>query len=90
MCKDEGVEIMAMNNSTACLSEAVTMTAKPWADQPPAPIAVSIPTAAKMLNLCHVTVRREIERGELKAIRIGRIWRIRVAELHAYLKRKES
>jgi excisionase family DNA binding protein len=79
-----------MNNPTAILAEPVTMGAKPWADQPPAPIAVSIPTAAKMLNLCHVTIRREIERGELKAVRIGRVWRIRIAELHAYLKRKES
>jgi excisionase family DNA binding protein len=69
---------------------AIPFQSRPQADTAPAPIAVDIYTAAKMLAVCHVTVRREIERGELRAVKIGRVWRIRVAELHAYLKRKEG
>ena len=55
-----------------------------------APLAVAIPEAAVLLGVSVRTVRREIDRGNLRAVRIGRVWRIRVAELHAYLKRLES
>jgi excisionase family DNA binding protein len=43
-----------------------------------------------MLDVCTKTLRREIDRGELAAVRIGNAVRIRVAEIHAYLKRKEK
>ena len=53
-------------------------------------LAVDLPEAAGMLSVCVKTLRREICRGKLKALRIGRVWRIRVPELHAYLKRCEE
>ena len=45
---------------------------------------------ARMLGICTKTVRREIDRGELSVVRIGKAVRVRVAEVHAYLKRKEK
>lgn len=53
-------------------------------------LAVDLPEAAGRLSVCVKTLRREICRGNLKALRIGRVWRIRVAELDAYLKRCEN
>jgi len=53
-------------------------------------LAVDLDTAAQMLGVCTATIRREIDRGRLRAVKIGGIFRIRVAELHAYLKRQES
>ena len=52
--------------------------------------AVDIRTAADMLGVCHVTVRREIDRGALRAVRIGRVWRVRLTAIEEYLKRKED
>jgi excisionase family DNA binding protein len=53
-------------------------------------LAVDLDTAAQMLGVCTATIRREIDRGRLRAVKIGRVYRVRVAELHAYLKRQES
>ena len=52
-------------------------------------LVVDVQNAAKMLGVCTKTLRREIERGELGALRIGKAIRIRVAELQAYILRKE-
>jgi excisionase family DNA binding protein len=54
------------------------------------PMAVDIKGAAQALSVSDDTVRREIDRGKLRAVRIGRVWRVRVAELEAYLKRCEE
>ena len=54
------------------------------------PIAVDLPQAAKMLGVSVRTVRREINRGHLRALRIGRVWRVRIGELDAYLRRLEK
>ena len=43
--------------------------------------------AAASLKLCVRTVRRMIERGEIKALRVGRSIRIRDEELELYLLR---
>lgn len=51
------------------------------------PLAVDIPEAATLLSVSTKTIRREIDRGRLPALRIGRVWRIRIAELKAYLVR---
>lgn len=63
-------------------------------EPPPQPrssaLAVSLQEAAGLLGIHVNTVRREIWRGNLAAVRIGRIHRVRVAEIHAYLKRNES
>ncbi|HLX63351.1 MAG TPA: helix-turn-helix domain-containing protein [Planctomycetota bacterium] len=58
--------------------------------QRPPPMAVDIVEAARLLGVCDDTIRREVDRGELKASRVGRVWRIRVSELDAYLKRCET
>ena len=52
-------------------------------------LAVDVAQAGAMLGVSTATIRREIDRGRLRAARIGRVYRVRVAELHAYLKRQE-
>lgn len=54
------------------------------------PKAVDLACVANMLSVSVKTVRREIDRGELRALRIGRAWRVRITEVNAYLKRKEN
>lgn len=49
---------------------------------------LSITEASRWLGVCVRTVRREIERGRLKAIRVGRSLRISVGELRAYVQRQ--
>lgn len=59
--------------------------------KPTAPaMAVSIREAAELLRVNHKTIRREIGRGTLKALRIGRVYRIRMEEIQAYLRRLEG
>jgi excisionase family DNA binding protein len=53
-------------------------------------LAVDLNEAASLLGVSVTTIRREINRGNLLALRIGRVFRIRIAELHAYLKRAEN
>ena len=53
-------------------------------------VAVNLQNAANMMQVSIKTVRREVTRGKLHAVRIGRILRIRVSEIHAYLKRQEG
>lgn len=62
----------------------------PALPEKPGALAVSLQEAADLLGIHVNTVRREINRGNLAAVRIGRVMRVRVAELHAYLKRNES
>lgn len=49
---------------------------------------VSLSRAAKILGVCVRTVRREIERGKLLAIRVGRSLRIRMSELRRYVEQQ--
>lgn len=42
-----------------------------------------------MLSVSVKTIRREIARDHLRAMKIGRIWRVRAAELDDYLRRQE-
>jgi len=53
----------------------------------PQSLAVDIKEAASLLSVSTKTVRREIDKGKLIAVRIGRLLRVRTAELHAYLLR---
>jgi excisionase family DNA binding protein len=53
-------------------------------------MAVDISQAAQMIGVSDDTIRREIDRGRLRAARVGRLVRIRVVELTAYLKRSEG
>lgn len=54
--------------------------------QAPEAIAVSVETAAKMVDTSTATVTFWIRTGRLPAIKIGRSWRIRVDDLNALLK----
>ena len=54
------------------------------------PLAVDLPEAAHMLGVCTETIRREINRGRLRAFKIGRVWRVRITELNAYMKALEN
>lgn len=53
-------------------------------------LAVDVNEAAQLLSVSPKTVRREIARGNLRAVRVGRFLRIRTAELNAYLERLEA
>ena len=55
----------------------------------PAPLVVDVEEAARMLDVSACTVRREIDRGNLRACRLGRRIKVRVSELDAYLRRSE-
>jgi excisionase family DNA binding protein len=46
---------------------------------------VSLREAARILGVCVRTVRREIDRGKLLGIRVGRNLRIKVSELRRYM-----
>jgi len=48
--------------------------------------SVSLQEAAQTLRVCARTVRREIARGKLYAIKVGSRIRIPVAELHRYMR----
>ena len=56
----------------------------------PRRLAVSLDVAAEMLSVSTKTVRREIDRGHLRAVRIGRLWRVPTSELEAYLRRRQT
>ena len=48
--------------------------------------SMSLQEAAKSLCVCVKTLRREIQRGKLCAIRVGSRIRIPTAELHRYVR----
>ena len=50
--------------------------------------AISLREAARILNVCVRTVRREIERRRLVGFRVGRSLRIRMSDLRRYMERK--
>jgi len=50
--------------------------------------AISLREAARILNVCVRTVRREIERRRLIGFRVGRSLRIRVSDLRRYMERE--
>ena len=60
------------------------------ASQDPARLAVDLHEAGRMMAVHHRTVLREIRRGKLRGLKIGRLWRVRVGEIEAYLKREEE
>jgi len=67
-------------------SEAVST---PGARSAVKPLAVNIREAAEMIGVSPQTVQREIDRGSLRALKVGRQWRVRLSELNAYLERQE-
>lgn len=51
---------------------------------------LTIREVAKYLHVVPLTVYRMIDRGDLPAIKVGRVWRIRQQDLQAYLDRSTS
>jgi len=60
------------------------------AEVTPSTLVVSLDEAAKMLGICKRTIERERDRDRLRCLKIGRHWKVRVGELHAYLRRCEE
>ncbi len=56
---------------------------------PPA-LAVRVETAARMLDAPAATVTFWIREGRLPAVKIGRSWRVRVADLDALLTKEAA
>ena len=56
---------------------------------PPKALAVDVDETAALLSVHKNTILREIRRGNLRAMKIGRVYRVRVTEIHAYLARQE-
>lgn len=54
------------------------------------PEAVSPQKAAKILDVSESTIKRQIYAGTLKAIRVGRQWRILLSELRTGTKNADS
>jgi len=48
-------------------------------------MAVPIPEAARRLSCSPRTVQRLIDRGTLRAVKVGRVWRIPVEGIHEFL-----
>lgn len=53
-------------------------------------LAVDLKNAANLLGVSVKTVRREISRGKLRGLQIGKVWRVRIEEIESYLKRLEA
>jgi len=51
---------------------------------------LTIREVAKYLHVVQLTVYRMIKRGDLPAVKVGRVWRIRRQDLEDYLKRSTS
>jgi PTS system nitrogen regulatory IIA component len=48
---------------------------------------LTIREVAKYLHVVQLTVYRMIKRGDLKAIKVGRVWRVRREDLERYVNR---
>ncbi|MGD0090886.1 MAG: helix-turn-helix domain-containing protein [Planctomycetota bacterium] len=68
---------------------APVQAAPPLSEVAPPALVVSLAKAAKMLGTCKRTLERERDRGQLRCLRIGRHWKVRVGALHDYIRRKE-
>lgn len=56
----------------------------------PVQLCIGLDEAARVVGVSRKTMLREVRRGNLPAFRIGRNWRVRVAVLHAYIRRGEG
>ena len=51
---------------------------------------LTIREVARYLKVVPMTVYRMIDRGDLKAVKVGRAWRIRREDLERYLNRSKT
>ncbi len=52
--------------------------------------SISINEAAEALSVHHATIRRRITSGDLKAFKIGRIWRIREKDIDKFISERRN
>jgi excisionase family DNA binding protein len=48
---------------------------------------LTVGEVAEYLHVVTITVYRMIDRGDLKAVKVGRVWRVRRDDLERYLNR---
>ena len=48
---------------------------------------LTVGEVAEYLHVVTITVYRMIDRGDLKAVKVGRVWRVRREDLEQYLNR---
>ena len=53
-------------------------------------VLMTVKEVARYLHVVQLTVYRMIDRGDLPAVKVGRVWRIRRQDLEDYLKRSTS
>ena len=53
-------------------------------------VSIDLEHAAGLLGVSTKTILRQIHRRELRAFKIGRQWRMRVAEIDAFQRRQEK
>lgn len=53
-------------------------------------LVVGLERGAEMLGICKRSIERLRDRGELRCLRIGRHWKVRVSELHQFIRRQEA
>jgi excisionase family DNA binding protein len=58
--------------------------------QPPFPTLLLIEHVGKVLGMSARTIRRKIEKGEIKACRFGRLVRVHPDDLAAYVDRQRG
>lgn len=51
---------------------------------------LTLKEVARYLHVVPLTVYRMIDRGDLPAVKVGRVWRFRKEDLQAYLNRSAS
>jgi len=56
----------------------------------PRRLAVDLREAGEKMSVSAKTVKRLIFRGEMKGLKVGAQWRVRVAEIEDYLVRREQ
>lgn len=49
---------------------------------------LSTKQAAEHLNVHQETIRRFLQRGIIKAVKVGKVWRVRESDLEEYLKQR--
>jgi excisionase family DNA binding protein len=70
---------------TGAAAAGVAMTDAPPPLIPPPPGLYTIAEVAEALRVSRWTVMRAIDAGELRAVRLGRLTRIRAADLEDYV-----
>ena len=75
----------ARDDTTIANSGSAVATARPSAIPKSIEPLLTLMEAASVLKVCVKTLRREISRGVLPVVRIGRALRIRPADLRQYM-----